>query len=248
MPKQSYTATSEGQRWVQEAVKYHGLTQNQIAEQANLKVRTPVSKLVNGKPVERGAFKRICNCLNLDYRVIAGLTLPSVPAAASTESSSAVSQGSVGESEDVLREIRSLQDEVKGLRFDVYRLREQDARLSQRIAPREEASDLTASVRKIAKDLALKKQDEVSDERLLEWAGPDPRLLQPILEPGNRTKAWVPFNQGSNVEDQVITPSIEIIEITEEIELPRLDSDLPPPHIDNAQSLTLPGSADIDPW
>ena len=40
MPKQSYIATVEGQVCVQEAVKYHGLTQAQIAAQAGLKTRT----------------------------------------------------------------------------------------------------------------------------------------------------------------------------------------------------------------
>ena len=93
MPKQSYTATLEGQVWVQETVRYLGLTQEQIADQANLKTRTSVGKLVNGKRVERGAFKRICRCLGLDYRAIAGLNLPSLPNAASiTDPSSAKSQ------------------------------------------------------------------------------------------------------------------------------------------------------------
>ena len=72
MPKQSYIATVEGQVCMQEAVKYYGLTQAQIAAQAGLKTRTSVGHLMQGKRVERGAFKRICTCLDLDYHVIQG--------------------------------------------------------------------------------------------------------------------------------------------------------------------------------
>ena len=127
MPKQSYIATLEGQECVREAVKYYGLTQAQIAAQAGLKTRTSVGHLIQGKRVERGAFKRICNCLDLDYRAIAGLTFPSLPSAAlTTDDFSVASSNSIKKSEEILCEIVALKDEVKSLKADLQTRRVQD--------------------------------------------------------------------------------------------------------------------------
>ena len=258
MPKQSYIATVEGQVWVQETVRYLGLTQEQIADQANLKTRTSVGKLINGKRVERGAFKRICKCLGLDYTAIAGLTLPSLPTASSTESSSAESQVSGGEAEEVLRQLGFLQDEVSGLRVDIYILREQNARPSQRIALGEEASDSTISVQEIPDASALKEQDEVLAKRPLEGAGSDQRSLHTTWEPGSRDEVQIPLGQGGKVEDQIIKPNIKIgkvedqivkpnIKITEQITSLRFGPVPPSPRVEITQPPTLPCSGDTNP-
>ncbi len=76
MAKQSYVATSQGQTQVQQAIARIGLTQMELAGQVGLKTRSSISKLINGRRVERKIFQRICQALQVDWREVADLPPP----------------------------------------------------------------------------------------------------------------------------------------------------------------------------
>lgn len=116
MAKQSYIATSEGQLAVREAIAYHGFTQQQLAVAANLRTRSSISKLINGKPVERQIFQRVCQCLELDFRAIAGLHLSSTSIKQDQLIPSSTPEFSRGLTESVLSELNSLKKDLQALR------------------------------------------------------------------------------------------------------------------------------------
>lgn len=115
MAKQSYIATSEGQLAVREAIAYHGFTQQQLAVAANLRTRSSISKLINGKPVERQIFQRICQCLELDFRAIAGLQISSTSAEKGQPIASSIPEFSTGLTEAVLSELNNLKKDLQPL-------------------------------------------------------------------------------------------------------------------------------------
>ena len=208
MPKQSYIATVEGQVWVQETVRYLGLTQEQIADQANLKTRTSVGKLIKGKRVERGAFKRICNCLDLDYRAIAGLTLPSLPNAASITDPSSEAQVSVREPAEVRRQLCFLQDELSGMRVDPRTLMDQGTRPLQGIAYGEE-SDSAVPAQGMFDASDLQGQEEVAVELMSEGASFEEQSPQPTSGTGSGVDVRILPVQTGKVEGIPFLPKIK---------------------------------------
>lgn len=76
MAKLSYVATPPGQTQIQYAIACAGLTQIELAHQVGLKTRSSISKLINGHPVERKIFQRICQALQVDWKEVADLSPP----------------------------------------------------------------------------------------------------------------------------------------------------------------------------
>lgn len=71
MAKRSLYASKEGIKLARQAFHRKGWTQENLAEEVNVKTRQPVWRFFSGRPVERVTFVEICSVLDLDWREIA---------------------------------------------------------------------------------------------------------------------------------------------------------------------------------
>lgn len=71
MAKRSLKASATGIKQAKKAFSYKGWTQENLAEELNLKTRQPVWRFFTGRPIERYNFIEICEILGLDWREIA---------------------------------------------------------------------------------------------------------------------------------------------------------------------------------
>lgn len=71
MAKRSLRASATGIKQAKKVFAYKGWTQENLAEEVNLKTRQPVWRFFTGRPIERYNFIEICDILNLDWREIA---------------------------------------------------------------------------------------------------------------------------------------------------------------------------------
>lgn len=71
MAKRSLQASSAGIKQAKKAFNHKGWTQENLAEEVNLKTRQPVWRFFTGRPIERYNFIEICEILGLDWREIA---------------------------------------------------------------------------------------------------------------------------------------------------------------------------------
>jgi predicted NACHT family NTPase len=67
MAKRSLRASKpDGVKRIKDAIRRDGWTQQQLADELNLKGRTAIGKFVNGHPVERWIFEEVCRLLGLE--------------------------------------------------------------------------------------------------------------------------------------------------------------------------------------
>ncbi len=71
MAKRSLQASAAGIKQAKRAFNYKGWTQENLAEEINLKTRQPVWRFFTGRPIERYNFIEICSILDLDWREMA---------------------------------------------------------------------------------------------------------------------------------------------------------------------------------
>jgi predicted NACHT family NTPase len=71
MAKRSLQASITGIKLAKKAFSHKGWTQENLAEEVDLKTRQPVWKFFTGRPIERYSFIEICAVLDLDWREIA---------------------------------------------------------------------------------------------------------------------------------------------------------------------------------
>jgi len=71
MAKRSLQASTTGIKLAKKAFNHKGWTQENLAEEVNLKTRQPVWKFFTGRPIERYNFIELCEILGLDWREIA---------------------------------------------------------------------------------------------------------------------------------------------------------------------------------
>ena len=71
MFKRSLQASAAGIKQAKKAFNYKGWTQENLAEEVNLKTRQPIWRFFTGRPIERYNFREICSILDLDWREIA---------------------------------------------------------------------------------------------------------------------------------------------------------------------------------
>jgi predicted NACHT family NTPase len=71
MAKRSLYASAEGIRQARQAFHRKGWTQENLAEEVNVKTRQPVWRFFSGRPIERITFVEICSVLELDWQEIA---------------------------------------------------------------------------------------------------------------------------------------------------------------------------------
>lgn len=71
MAKRSLQASLSGIQQAKRAFALKGWTQENLAEEVNLKTRQPIWRFFTGKPVDRQFFIEICSVLDLDWREIA---------------------------------------------------------------------------------------------------------------------------------------------------------------------------------
>ena len=84
MAKRSLQASVAGIKQAKKAFNYKGWTQENLAEEVNLKTRQPIWRFFTGRPIERYNFIEICDILDLDWREIAldppdDFTVPGTP-------------------------------------------------------------------------------------------------------------------------------------------------------------------------
>ncbi|MBE9166678.1 NACHT domain-containing NTPase [Pleurocapsales cyanobacterium LEGE 06147] len=71
MAKRSLQASATGIKQAKKAFASKGWTQENLAEEVNLKTRQPVWRFFTGRPIERYTFIEICSVLELEWREIA---------------------------------------------------------------------------------------------------------------------------------------------------------------------------------
>jgi predicted NACHT family NTPase len=71
MVKRSLQASQAGIQQAKKAFSRKGWTQENLAEEVNLKTRQPVWRFFTGRPIEHHTFKEICSVLGLNWREIA---------------------------------------------------------------------------------------------------------------------------------------------------------------------------------
>ena len=71
MAKRSLQASSAGVQRAKRAFTLKGWTQENLADEVNLKTRQPIWRFFTQKPVDRQIFIEVCNVLDLDWREIA---------------------------------------------------------------------------------------------------------------------------------------------------------------------------------
>ena len=71
MAKRSLQASATGIKQAKKAFNNTGWTQENLAEEVNLKTRQPVWRFFTGRSIERYNFIEICEILELDWREIA---------------------------------------------------------------------------------------------------------------------------------------------------------------------------------
>ncbi|BAU66354.1 unknown protein [Stanieria sp. NIES-3757] len=71
MAKRSLQASAAGIKLAKKAFASKGWTQENLAEEVNLKTRQPVWRFFTGRPIERYTFIEICSVLELEWRDIA---------------------------------------------------------------------------------------------------------------------------------------------------------------------------------
>ncbi|MGF1541978.1 MAG: NACHT domain-containing protein [Pleurocapsa sp.] len=71
MAKRSLQASAAGIKLAKKAFASKGWTQENLAEEVNLKTRQPVWRFFTGRPIERYTFMEICSVLDLEWRNIA---------------------------------------------------------------------------------------------------------------------------------------------------------------------------------
>ena len=80
MAKPSVQASQAGRQLAEQSLKLAGLTKKSLSEAIDCS-RQPVTNFFKGVAIEQGLFVRLCDRLNLDWQVVAGLT-PLIEAAA----------------------------------------------------------------------------------------------------------------------------------------------------------------------
>ncbi|MEL7142589.1 MAG: NACHT domain-containing protein [Cyanobacteria bacterium J06643_4] len=80
MAKPSLQASTQGQQLAEQSLTMAGLTKKSLSEAVGCS-RQPVTNFFKGVAIEQSLFVRLCDRLNLDWQIIAGLTASSIESA-----------------------------------------------------------------------------------------------------------------------------------------------------------------------